>query len=117
MSLQSNAVATIYSAAGFVWLLFEGGVYFFGKSGDINDSWIRYKVRTSETVMVARCYPSTCSLSVLLSAVGTTHTTQTVLALAWLPSSKTIRTHGHMPRLLAAATIRVQRLFKEIRYT
>ena len=40
--LQSNAVATIYSAAGFVWLLFEGGVYFFGKSGDINDGWIRY---------------------------------------------------------------------------
>ena len=23
-------------------LLFEGGVYFFGKSGDINDSWIRH---------------------------------------------------------------------------
>ena len=25
-----------------VWLLFEGGVYFFGKPADINDSWIRY---------------------------------------------------------------------------
>ena len=75
------------------------------------------KVHTSETVMVARCCPSTCSLSVLLSAVGTTHTTQTVLALAWLPSSKTIRTHGRMPRLLVAATIQVQRLFEELQYT
>ena len=25
-----------------VWLLFEGGVYFFGRPTDINDSWIRY---------------------------------------------------------------------------
>ena len=25
-----------------VWLLFEGGFYFFGKPADINDSWIRY---------------------------------------------------------------------------
>ena len=24
------------------WLLIEGGVYFFGKPGDINDGWIRY---------------------------------------------------------------------------
>ena len=23
-------------------LLFEGGAYFFGKPGDVNDSWIRY---------------------------------------------------------------------------
>jgi len=26
----------------FVRLLFEGGVYFFGKPTDINDGWIRY---------------------------------------------------------------------------
>ena len=34
----------------------------------------------------------TCSLSVLLSAVRMTCTTQTVLALAWRPSSEIIRT-------------------------
>ena len=45
------------------------------------------------------------SLSVLLSAVGTTRTTQTVLALAWRPSSEIIRTHVRVPGLLAAATI------------
>ena len=32
VSLQSNAAATIHFAAGFVWLLFEGGVYFFLES-------------------------------------------------------------------------------------
>ena len=35
--------ATIYFAARFVQLLFEGGVYFLGRPGDINDGWIRYK--------------------------------------------------------------------------
>ena len=40
--LQSEAAATIHFAARFVRLLFEGGVYFFGKPGDINDGWIRY---------------------------------------------------------------------------
>ena len=39
--LQSDATATIYFAACFMWLLFEGGVYFFGKPGDINDGLIR----------------------------------------------------------------------------
>ena len=34
--LRSDAMATIYFTARFVWLLFEGGVYFFGKPGDIN---------------------------------------------------------------------------------
>ena len=37
--LQSEAATTIHFAARFVRLLFEGGVYFFGKPGD---SWIRY---------------------------------------------------------------------------
>ena len=55
---------------------------------------------------------STCSLSLLLSAVGTTRTTQTVLALAWWPSSEIIRTRVRMPHLLAAATIRGWRLFR-----
>ena len=39
--LRSDAAATIYFAARFVWLLFKGGVYFFGKPRDINDGWIR----------------------------------------------------------------------------
>ena len=36
----------------FVRLLFEDSVYFFG---DINDGWIRYVVRTSDTVTTVRC--------------------------------------------------------------
>ena len=39
--LRSDTVATIYFAARFVRLLFEGGIYFFGKPGDIHDGWIR----------------------------------------------------------------------------
>ena len=50
--LRSDAAATIYFASCFVRLLFEGGIYFFRKPGDINDGWIRYV--TSATVMVAR---------------------------------------------------------------
>ena len=45
----------------------------------------------------------TCSLSILLSAVRMTCTTQTVLALAWWPSSEIIRTrvcHVYYPWLL-----------------
>ena len=84
-------------------LLFKGGVYFFGKPGDTNDGLD--KVRTSETVIVARPVSSTCRLSLLLSAMGTTRTTQTVLALAWWPSSEIIRTRVHVLRLLAAAKI------------
>ena len=41
--LRSDAAATIYFTVRFVRLLFEGGIYFFGKPGDINDSWIGYK--------------------------------------------------------------------------
>ena len=48
--LRSDTVATIYFTASVVRLLFEGGVYFFGKPGDINDSLD--KAHTSETVMV-----------------------------------------------------------------
>ena len=110
-----NAAATIYFAAGFVWVLFEGGAYFFGKPGDINEGWIRYvRVRRWWLLDAAS---SMRSLSVLLSAVGTTRTTQTVLALAWLPSSEIICTHGRVPCLLPAATIRGRRLFEEIWYT
>ena len=83
--LRSDAVATIYFAACFVWLLFEGGVYFFGK---LRDSWIRYvRVRWWRLLDTVS---STRSLSVLLSAVGMTHTTQTVLVLVWWPLSEII---------------------------
>ena len=46
-------MATIYFAARFVRLLFKGGIYFFGKPGDINYGCMD-KVGTSEIVMVAR---------------------------------------------------------------
>ena len=79
-------MATINFAAHFVWLLFdcgytiEDGVYFFGKPGDTNDGWIRY-VRVRWWWLLDAS--STHSLSVLLSAVGVSRTTQTVLALVW----------------------------------
>ena len=41
--LQSDTVATIHFTAHFVRLLFEGGVYFFRKPGDINNGWIGYQ--------------------------------------------------------------------------
>ena len=62
--LQSDTVATIYFAAVFVWLLFEGGGYFFGKPADMNDGW----ECMSDTVTTVR--HRTYSLSVPLSAVG-----------------------------------------------
>ena len=34
--------ATIFFAASFCVVLLEGGVYFFGKPGNINEGWIRY---------------------------------------------------------------------------
>ena len=94
------------------WLLFEGGDYFFGKPWDMTEWWLD-KVRTSEMVMVARrCQYSKRSLSVLLSVVGTTCTTQIVLALAWWPLSQIICTCVCMPHWLAAATIRGHITFK-----
>ena len=94
------------------WLLFEGSDYFFGNPGDMTEWWLD-KVCTSEMVMVARrCQYSKRSLSVLLSAVGTTCTTQIVLALAWWPLSQIICTCVCMLHWLAAATIRGQRLLR-----
>ena len=58
-------------------LLFEGGVFFFGKPGEIKDGWIR-----GDGCYSVDAVGNTHSLSLLLSAVGTTCTTQTVLALA-----------------------------------
>ena len=81
--------------------------FFFGKPRDINDGWIRYiRVRwLLDTVSSKR------SLSVLLSALGMTCATQTVLALVWWPLSETIRTCVHVPHFLAVATIRGWCLF------
>ena len=107
--LWSDAVTAMYFTACFVWLLFEGGVYFFGKPGDINDSWIRYvRVRRWQLLDAVS---STRSLSVLLLAVAMTRTTQTVLALAWWLLSEIICICVCVPCLLATATIRGQRLF------
>ena len=53
---------------GFVRVLFEGGVFYFRKPIDINDSWIRL-----DGVI------SMCSPSVLLPAMEKSHTTQTAL--------------------------------------
>ena len=72
--LRSDAVATVYFAACFVWLLFKGGVDFFAKPGEINDSWIRY-VRVRQRRLLSTV-SSMCSLSVLLSALGMTRTKQ-----------------------------------------
>ena len=135
--LSSDAVATICLLLSFVRLLFEGGIHFFENPTDINNGWIRYvQVRGWWLLDVVS---STCNLSVLLSAVGTTRTTQVTLVLAWWPLSEIIQTHVRVPRVLVAATIqgrhsfhselrivwllfeggnysRVRCLFEEIRY-
>ena len=50
--LRSDATATIYFAAGFVQLLFEGGINFFGKAR--RHQRRLDKACTSATVTVAR---------------------------------------------------------------
>ena len=77
--LQSDAAVTIYFTARLEQLLFEGGVHFLGKLRYFNNSWKRY-VRVRQWWLLDTV-TSTHSLSVLLSVVGTTHTTQSVLAL------------------------------------
>ena len=52
------------------------------------------------------------SLSLPLSAMGMTCTTQTVLALAWWLLSEIICTRVCVPRLVAAVTIQGQHLFR-----
>ena len=90
--LRSDTAATIYFATRFVRLLFEGGIYFFGKPGGINNSWKRYvRVRWWRLLDAVS---SMRSLSVLLSAVGTTRTTQTILVLAWWPHQKSFANVG-----------------------
>ena len=65
----------------FLRLLFEGSVYFFGKAADINDGWIRYVQAIQQQLLDA--VSSLHSLSVLLSAMETSHKTQAALVLAW----------------------------------
>ena len=78
--IQSDTVATIFFLLPvFMWLLFECSVYFFGKHTSINDGWIRYIQANS--VNCQMLVSGMCSLSVMLSAVDTSHTTQTALAL------------------------------------
>ena len=87
MLFQSDTAAAILFCCSFCaatirgWLLFEGGVYSFGKAGDINNGWIRY-IRLRQWRLLD-AVSSTRNLSLLLSAVRTTCTTQTVLVLAW----------------------------------
>ena len=122
--LRSDAAANIYFGARFVQLLFEGGVFLW-------KAWRRPR-------WLDRVRGCTRSFSVLLSAVRMTCTTQTVLALAWWPSSEIIRTRvratfttcGYYSRVAfissksfglcgyysRAAIIRVWRLFEEIWY-
>ena len=60
-------MATIsFSFAVLVWLLFEGGVYFFGKLADSNDNW-----HAGDTDMHNKCWvvvhaaPQSCCQQVL----------------------------------------------------
>ena len=72
---QTPTVDTIFFAGPFSaatirgWLLFEGRDYIIGKPADSNNSWIRYM----QVIQLAQtdAGSSTCSLSVLLSAVET----------------------------------------------
>ena len=113
--LWADATATIYFTAPLCGYYLKvatirGRCFFFGKPGDINDGWIGHerarRWRSLDAVI------SMCSVSVLLSVVGTTRTTQTVLALAWWPSSEIIHASVCVPCLLAAATIWGRQLFE-----
>ena len=91
-------------------LLFEDNISFFGKPGDINYGWIRYVWvrwwRLLDNVS------STRNLSVLLSAVGMTCTTQAVIVLVWLPLLESIHTRLRVLCLLVMATIWGRHLFR-----
>ena len=89
-------------------LLFVGGSCFFGKPGDSltePDSYTRLPWRHQRwygrvrRLRLLDGVSSTRSLSVLVSALGTTRTTQTVLALAWWLSSEIICTQNRLSSL------------------
>lgn len=86
-------------------LLFKGSIYFFGKTTDINNGWIRH-------VQVRRWWlldagSSLCSHSVLLSAMETSCTTQTALAL----DQTVVPIPVHVLGMLATVTIQGRCLF------
>ena len=63
------------------------------------------EVHTNATVAMLEAVSSKHSLSLLLSAVETTRTAQTVLALVWWLSSEIIHTCMHVLRLLFEAGV------------
>ena len=98
-----------FIAVYFVWLLFEGGDYFIGKLADSNDGWIRCMWPIQLGLIDTGS--SMCSLSVLLSAMGTTLRKCTALEIAqWAPAG-IICTHARALRILAVATIQGWYLF------
>ena len=107
-----------FFAACFCVATIQGRHLFLWKAHDINYSWIRelkclvWGVRTIQwRLLDAVIGTSNLSLSVLLSAVETSRTT---LMLARWPSSETTHIGVHVPHIPAAATVKGQRLFKEI---
>ena len=52
--LQLDATATSFSLLSFQWLLFEGGIYFFGKPTDINNGLKKVHISNTATT-VRRC--------------------------------------------------------------
>ena len=98
-----------FSLLIFVPLLFEGSVCFFGKLTDINNDWIGYVQAIQWWLLDA--VNSMHSLSVLLPAVETSHTTQIVLALASWPLSEINCICVHAMCILATATIHGWHLF------
>ena len=112
-----TAATTFFLLLVFVWLLFEGGLFFFWKACDTNYSWIKelkclvWGVRATQWRLLD-AVSGTCSLSVLLSAMETSRTTLTALVLAQWPSSEITHIGVHVPHIPAAATIREVRLFR-----
>ena len=126
-----HGTATIFFAARFCVSTIRGWLLFLWKAG-------RHQRRLDKVRVIQwqllDTVSSTRSLSVPLSAVETSCTTQTALVLAWWPSSQMIR-RCVPPQLLfkggvyftqsfrlcsyylRAVTIRGRRLFEEIRYT
>ena len=84
-------------------LLFEDGVYFVVKLADSNSDWNKY-MRAIQLGMIDTG-SSTCSLSVLLSAVEMSLRTWTGLEIAQWASVAIISTHVRVPCILATATI------------
>ena len=99
--LWSDATAIFRCMLVFVWLLFEGGVYFFAD-----------QVRTSDTVMIARYGQHTRSLPASLTANRENESFNTNYSHTCACAAFILRRFSD-----CAATIRERRLFKaEMRY-